>query len=611
LVTAGQPPTARFDAFRARLVGLLAQRGSLFGSALIGVFLALSAVGPYFVFDDYVLGLAVRGDPKVDGLMSGRWDLFGFTTGEAAMNRKLMAQGLMLPWWSDEQLEIRFYRPLSSLFHRLDFALWPDSPRWMYLHSLAWLAFALVAIGWLYRSLEASPLLAGLAALLYAIDDSHGSVVSWISNRNALIAGVLGVLALLAHHHFRSSGSRAGAWLGPLCWLLALSASEFAVGTLAYLLAYTLFLDRAPFWRRAGALVPYAAVLMAWSVVYVQSGAAVRGSASYVSPWLDPARFASIAPVRISGLLAATLGPLPAELLLLGRREHFMGWVMLVALVLAAASCALWPLLRRDRIARFWLVGMLLALVPVAASFPSDRLLLLAGVGGAGLMARITTPLFQPTAWQALGRGHAALCVLFGVVHLGLAPLSSPLRAAQMQLVGRTLETATACLDGVEGLEHRTVVIVNAPLDALASYIQAERAWRRMPRPKHLYWLTTAGSQIRVSRPDANTLNVERADGFLSTPLERHYRARPRALEPGEQIRLGPMTATIVSATDEGRPRSVSFRFAEALESESYVFLSWQDDRYQPLALRTLADPLAFPAEDLGRILARTALGAL
>jgi hypothetical protein len=609
LVTADHAPTARFATFGDKLRWLLVQRSALFGSAFLGVLLAVSAVGPYFVFDDYVLGLTARGDPKVDGLSSDRWDLFAFTSGEPAMNRKLMAQGLMLPWWSDEQLEIRFYRPLSSLFHHLDFALWPDSPRWMYLHSLLWLALAVVAVGYLYRSLEASPLLAGLATLLYAIDDSHGSVVSWISNRNALIASVLSVLALLAHHQFRKTGSRAGALLGPLCWLLALSASEFAVGILGYLLSYTLFLDRARWWRRVAALLPYAALLMAWSVVYLESGAAVRGSASYVSPWLDPVRFASIAPLRIAGLLVATLGPLPAELLLLGRREHFVWWLLLVGVVMAAAACALWPLLRRDRIARFWLAGTLLAVIPVAASFPSDRLLLLAGVGGAGLLARITAPLFQPSAWQSLGTGQAALAVFFTVVHLGLAPLSSPLRAAQMQLVGRTLETATACLDGIEGLEQRTVVIVNAPLDALASYIQAERAWKRLPRAKHLYWLTTAGSSIQVTRRDANTLHVERADGFLSTPLERHYRAQPDALTPGEQIRLGPMTATILSVTAEGRPRSVSFRFAEALESQSYVFLSWQDGRYQPLALGKLAQPLAFPAEDLGRILARTALG--
>jgi hypothetical protein len=225
------------------------------------------------------------------------------------------------------------------------------------------------------------------------------------------------------------------------------------------------------------------------------------------------------------------------------------------------------------------------------------------------LLARVTAPLFDACTWQALSTSRAALCVLFGVVHLVLAPLCLPLRAAQMQLVGRTLAIATTCFDRIPELERRTVVIVNAPLDALASYIQAERAWRRVPRPEHLYWLTTAGSSLQVTRSDANTLRVVRSAGFLSTALERHYRGRPETLRLEERVQLGPLTASIENVTPDGRPLTVSFRFAEALESSSYVFLIWKNGRYQPLALGALAQPLALPAEDLGQILARTALG--
>jgi hypothetical protein len=572
--------------------------------------LASSAIGPHLVFDDYVLGVIARGEPRIGGLVRQRADLFAFATGERVANRELMERGLMLPWWSDEELKVAFFRPLSALLHRLDFALWPDAPRAMYFHGLAWLGVVILLVGCLYRRLESSPGLSGLAALLFALDDSHGAVVAWISNRNASIATVFGLLSLLAHHEWRRGGWRAGAVLAPFGWLLALSAGEFAVGALGYLVSYALFLDRGRPWSRIASLLPYMAVALGWSVVYARSGAGVHGSESYVSPWLDFERFASIAPLRLLGLLAATLGPIPAELLLLGRREHFVYWAGLVGLVLTAAVCALAPVLRRDRTARFWLVGMLLALVPVTASFPSDRLLLLASVGGMGLVARVVAPLFQPEAWQALRKRSAGLVLLFAGMHLGLSPLFLPLRAAQMHLIGQTLAVATSCFDSIPGLERRTVVIINAPLDALASYIQAERAWRRAPLAAHLYWLTTAGSSLRVTRSDPNTLVVERSAGFFSSTLERHYRARQPALQRGAQIQLGPLTATVITLTADQRPLAVSFHFAERLESESYVFLAWRDGRYQPLALESLARPLELPAEDLGRILARTALGA-
>jgi hypothetical protein len=608
-VTASDAQTTHFMSFRTSLRELLVRPSVSTWVPLLGVLFASSAIGRHYVLDDYVLGLMSRRD-SMAGLVRGRWDLFAFTTGDPAMNRQLMEQGVMLPWWSDEELQIAFYRPLSSLLHHLDFVLWPDSPPAMYLHGLAWLGVVLALAAHLYRALESSPLLAGISALLFGLDDSHGAVVAWISNRNAAIATCFGLMTLLAHHDWRSRGRRASALLAPLAWLAALSAGEFAVGTLAYLISYTLFIERGPASRRVRALVPYALVLAAWSVPYARSGAGVQGSGSYVSPWLDFGRFASVAPLRLLGSLAATLGPIPSETLLFGRAEHFVYWAASIALLLAAAACALWPVLRRDRTARFWLGGMLLALVPISASFPSDRLLLFASVGGMGLLARIIAPLFEPTTWRSPRFGGAALPLFFGALHLLLAPLSLPLRAAQMQVFGRTLELATKSLDQLPELERRTVVILNAPLDALASYIQAERAFRRVPRPERLYWLTTAGSSLRVSRTDSHTLLVERSDGFLSTPLERHYRARPGTLARGHQVRLGPLLATVTSVTADARPLAVSFRFAERLESDSYVFLIWNDGRYQPLALDRLAKPLQLPAEDLVRILTRTALGA-
>jgi len=588
----------------------LARPGVIAWLPALGVLLATSAIGPYLVFDDYVLGLIARGEPKIAGLVRERNDLFSFTTGQPSLNRQLMERGFMLPWWSDQELKIAFFRPLSALLHRLDFALWPGSARAMYLHSLAWLGLVIAVAAHLYRRLESSAALAGLAALLFAVDDSHGAVVAWLSNRNALVASVFGLLSLLAHHAWRHEHRRAGAWLAPLAWLIALSAGEFAAGTLAYLASYALFLDRAPTLSKFRSLFPYALVALGWGAAYWLSGAAVHGSESYVSPWLDLPRFLRLAPLRLAALLAAALGPIPSELLLLGSPVHLTGWAALVGLLLAAAAYALWPVLRRDRVARFWLVGMLLSLVPVTASFPSDRLLLLASVGGMGLLARVVEPLFDARAGGELGKSRAALRVAFSGVHLLLGPLCLPLRAAQMQLVGETLEAATSYFDRVPALEQRTVVIVNAPLDALASYVQAERAWRRAPLAAHWYWLTTAGSSLSVSRTDESTLLVQRSEGFLSTALERHYRARENLLNRGDQIQLGPLTATIVSLTPDARPRAVSFRFAERLESSSYVFVTWKDGRYQPLSLHALTRPLVLPPEDLGEILAHTALGA-
>jgi hypothetical protein len=159
-------------------------------------------------------------------------------------------------------------------------------------------------------------------------------------------------------------------------------------------------------------------------------------------------------------------------------------------------------------------------------------------------------------------------------------------------------------------LGERTVVIVNAPIDLFASYLQLERAWKRAPRPRHLYWLTSAGSELLVTRSGARSLTVERENGFLSTPLEQHYRSRVDSLPRSAKVELSRMSVEVERVTPDGRPLSVTFRFGEALESSSYLFLAWQRQSYQPFALPELGHSVRFPAQDLGEILARTALEA-
>jgi hypothetical protein len=188
------------------------------------------------------------------------------------------------------------------------------------------------------------------------------------------------------------------------------------------------------------------------------------------------------------------------------------------------------------------------------------------------------------------------------------APLGLAVRATQMQVAGRALDKGVRSLASLPGIADKTIVIVNAPVDILASYCQAALAWNRLPRPRHLYWLTSAGSELEVTRSGPSSLTLERKDGFLSTELERHYRSDWHALAAGRKVELEAMSVTVGQATSDGRPLSVNFRFGEALESSSYVFLEWKRDRYEPFRLPAKGSSLRLPREDLGAILLRAAL---
>ena len=177
-----------------------------------------------------------------------------------------------------------------------------------------------------------------------------------------------------------------------------------------------------------------------------------------------------------------------------------------------------------------------------------------------------------------------------------------------MQILGGALETATAALDAVPDLPQRTVVILNAPLDMFATYIQAELAYERRPRSAHLYPLSSAASELRVTRTGPSELTIEREHGFLYTPPEQHYRAAVTSLPVGSKVVLSRMAAEVRATTEDGRPAQVRFSFPVPLESSALLLLYWKDDRYVPFEPPKLGTSVTLPALDIWRILTRSAL---
>jgi len=106
---------------------------------------------------------------------------------DRAHNLKQMDFGTM-PWWGSPDLHQAFLRYSSTLTMMLDYSLWPDHPALMHLHSLLWLSAAVLVAALLYREVLGATWIAGLAALMYALDGAHAVPAAYLANRNALIA---------------------------------------------------------------------------------------------------------------------------------------------------------------------------------------------------------------------------------------------------------------------------------------------------------------------------------------------------------------------------------------------------------------------------------------
>ncbi|NIM02311.1 MAG: hypothetical protein GTO30_15125, partial [Acidobacteria bacterium] len=521
-------------------------------------------------------------------------------TGDPDFNRELMDGG-HLPWWTPPRFRIAFFRYLSTLTMWVDYRLWPESAWLMHAQSLLWFAALVVAVVLFYRRMFGGGMVAGLAALLYAVDEARAVPAIWLSNRNALLATLFAVLCLWAHDRWRRDAWRPGAALGPLFLALALGSAELGLGAVAYLVAHAVFLEPGPWRRRLVALAPHGAVVAAWIVLYRVLGYGVVGSGLYLDPVNDLAGYARLFPDRFVYQLLGQWTAIPADLAAYVTADVQRVLWLLGLGTIAVVAWALTPLLRRDALARFWMLGMLLSLVPVAATFASNRLLMCAGLGGMGLLAQFLVAAF-PRA-DSLARTRLSrqavrvLSWLLIVTHLGIAPLGLALAFAGVQNMGRAQIEAAASIPHPPRIAQQDLVILHSP-DYLffVAPIAALKHFDGHPYARSMRPLATTPVPLVVTRVDERTLDVRMEGGLFAGPLGRLFRGWRDPLRAGDRVELDGWTVTVLDAAADGDVLEARFEFAVPLEDPSLHWVRWEDHGYVPFSPPPVGRSIRVPA---------------
>ncbi|MEM7582874.1 MAG: hypothetical protein AAF560_05795 [Acidobacteriota bacterium] len=586
--------------------------------AVIAVLLCTPGLELGWVLDDYFLRAALTAPEALPEAARPPSQLFAWV-GE----HWTMAPGI-LPWWAADDQRIAFFRPLAGYSHWLDFKLWPESPRGMHVHSLAWRALAVIAAVLFFRRLAApgAVWVAGLAGLIFALDDAHSIPAIWLSNRNSTLALCFSLLALLAYHRWRNEDSRRGswgpaAWVAPVCLALALLSAEAAVACGAYLLSYALWLDRGPLKQRLLALAPCAGVGIAWLLIYRLLGYGATGSSAYIDPTSDPLRFLAVLAERAPILLAGQFGlPAPEAFIMLSQAAAQQAWRLGTG-ALVIFALLLTPLMRRSSQARFWAFGLLAAVVPSCAMYPGNRLLIFVSLGASGLLA-----LFIADAWQTQrGRNTSwtwalrLLTIPLLLVHLAHNPRTTWATADNLSRLNTFLTGVADTLPADADVRDQQALIINAPSSYLTFYATTYLALKGQPIPTETSTLVASVFATRVHRPDARSLTVTPEGGFvmpagtvpspppapqshfsffLQTFDNVYYDGRP--FTPGQSLDRRRIGVEIVRVTDDGRPETVTFRFDAELEDASWRWLQWQNGGYVAWRPPDVGETVTLPA---------------
>lgn len=576
----------------------------VFGLALV---LCLPALSAGLMLDDIPMQMMFQPDfPHQPGGPRGDWDLFRFLGPDRSYLRYQMELGLM-PWWTAPTIRIAFFRPLSSLHMAIDFRNWADKPWLLHLESLLLYAGLALATCRLYRQLFGVTIAAGLAAVMFAIDDAHSLPVVWLSNRNALWATCLGVLSLSSFVAMRRGTFSAGKWLSPILFALALLSGEAALGAAAYLFAYVVWVEEGSLWDRLSLLVPYVAIGLVWAGIYGALGYGTVDSGMYIDPLRSPVQYLIAVGSRLPLLLLAQLAVPPADLWMQLSPEVQVQAGLAAWLLLALAGLFGVRLLRGDRLSGFFATGMILSLLPVCSAWPMDRLLLFSGLGAFGLLAQLLLRLRNGLTEPALSRpGLRKLAIgVLVLVHIVLAGLLLPARIAFInKTFGGLDERAAMTLPSHEKLHGKTLVFVNSPDPLVASYSVVYRYLhgRTLIHDLRLLSSVLRGS-LTITRTDERTLVVWPSAGFFQEPLSRVFRSATLPFAAGDKVTLSNLTAEVLEASSEGTPQKVAYHFDRPLEDAQLTFVSWVDRGFVPFVPPAVGQTVTLPAIDYAKAL--------
>src|SRR5436190_458026 len=321
----------------------------------------------------------------IEGTLTPRRGPFNLYDFVADDNRAALMERGVIPWWSDPHLVTRFLRPLPSVLVWLDHRLFGYDAFGPHLLSLLWWVGAVLAAHMLYRrTLGPRPSLA--ATVVFALSPTLAIPLVWAANRNVIVTVTFGAFALALYTRWRDDRRRVQGIATAAAFTATALTGEYALCLVGYLVAFELCRRAEPALRRLTGVLPALVPFLLYSVARAALGYGAIASGFYRDPTADTSAYVDALPRAISALLAASwlgvdvLSPWLASnafraILLLGGGAVVVGTVWRAQRGRSAA----------DHRGALWLAcGSLIALLPLASTEPSRRLLGVAAIGVSG-----------------------------------------------------------------------------------------------------------------------------------------------------------------------------------------------------------------------------------
>ncbi len=593
--------------------------------AAAGFVIMLPAVNSGLMMDDFIQGTIQLSPeqlpPRVydTGIIpedSGKlttvlFELFGFS--RSTQKLKIAKNYGILPWWIRDNAKAALWRPFTAFTHWLDYRLFPKHPALMHLHNIAWFAAVIFLVTVVYRRLLEPSWAAGLAAVLFLLDENTFFPVMFIANRGFIISLLFGLLCLYAHHKWRSKDSSLAAVFSLLFLALSLLSNEAGVSTFAFLLAYALFIEQDTLLAKLPTLLPSVLLIVLWRIIYTYLGYGVFGVGGYIDPGYEPIRFVTHLPARLLVLLSAQLSGQSPDILFAVNSSVQKTIITAFSVFLPVVLLVLFPLVRWNKSAQFWFAVMLFAAIPASAVTPASKNFGFVAVGAFGLIAVFVAVLANYPPWMPRSRFYKipawTICVILLLAHIPGA-ITSRIISSQMTPFAFGSFSRLADIGPSADTANRDVVVVNAPSQLALSMAPVYKAYHNQDIPQSLTTLSPGCVDLHITRSGDKTLVITSAPENIFSSDQRsplHFSHMfntlnllfigDRSFWKGEKENLENMTVEILVTDARQMPTEVAYHFVNSLDDPNLYWLQfdWHSFSYKPFDVPQIGQTVSVP----------------
>lgn len=555
------------NTLKSRALALLCSRQLFLIAATLGFLLTLPALNTGLWMDDYQQRIALLTNADINP--------FEFYRIGSEQTEIFLQRGI-LPWWTHPTTKLLFFRPVAHWLMQLDYAWWPNNFALMHLHSSIWYFALIVLAAVVYRRFTPTAIAAGVATLMFAIDAGHGGAVSWLANRNAMVAMMGSMLVLLCYQ--RESWH----WLliGSALFALTMACAEAALAITGYLFAYEVFLSERRLAIKIVRLAPYAIVAVSWLLFWHSRGYGSAGPGFYTDPASDPQAFVNALLYRAPSFLFGQFSIIPVEILG-GFEETSSRTFVLLAVVLFCAIVAkiLWPLLKVSPLARFYALGMCIALIPICGSQLVSRSLWYVSFGALGLLGLLIDNYFS--AQEKRKKSVSVFVYAMLAMHLLVSPLLFVIDTQIGQMLDRYMDAKNLRLVK-EGDAHQKILALSAyQFEANTYYPMFKEDAQSLGRTQtiaKLRLLTNGVGEFELMRVDSDTLIVRNEKGF------EKMRAGRYGFTQGETVELDDVSIIVRRINTASAATEIEYRFHPGA-LDTYKIIGWDGNGFQPAHL--------------------------